>query len=696
MDSISRGSSPRRGASPQDSYNSLLRKPLPYLQVAEAAIAIDANCTLERLTALLDAGDRTPDQHAADVAAVVEELIADRLLVRSDPELFATPDDAQLHRSEGLARVIERPMQLGPPLRDIYTDAHAETMRQILRRLEVKVPTRKADIVEAIVTRLGDPDFVRSVVKTAPATTQEILLTIARGEDATDSTLVRGGRAGFDYDRYRQEQAARSWAVEHGLMVGGYYSFTAVMPCEVAVALLGPDARVPFTPMEPPLLVRPLAPDLVAGYSAAAATEFADHALAILDRVARHPLTQLKAGGVGVRELSKIAKITMSEPATARMVLELAAAAGLLDSSQGLVKVSSIFAAWRDSDPSGRLVTLLRAWWRFSGSATRATADDGSALAVLAGNQGCAMCLAAKSAVAGVLADVAGGVTAAQVAARARWRAPFAHLGWEPTADDLDGTGGGGTAGGGAADEPFALLWGELTMLGLVADGAMSPLGHAVAVADWELAGELLAVAMPPAVDRALFGADLTAYVTGAPTSAVSALLDSAADREGRGGAVAWRFSPGSVRRALDAGSTADSLLAALCGIADGELPQPLTYLVNEIGQRHGSLLVSDAVSVIRSDDAALLVQVVADRKLKGLGLRSVAPTVVVSEVESDALLAALREAGYLPMPEPGVTPGGAGSSGRGAKAARASGPGSQQAGGRAARPAAPRRRRRR
>ena len=230
------------------------------------------------------------------------------------------------------------------------------------------------------------------------------------------------------------------------------------------------------------------------------------------------------------------------------------------------------------------------------------------------------------------------------------------------------------------ADEPFILLVREFTTLGLVADDALSPLGRAVAVEDWALAAEVLAAAMPPAVDRALFGADLTAYVTGAPTSAVSALLDSAADREGRGGAVAWRFSPASVRRAMDAGATADSLLGALSGIAEGELPQ-----------RHGSLLVSGAVSVIRSEDAALLEQVVADRNLKGLGLRSVAPTVVASDEDSDALLTALRAAGYLPMPEPGSTAAGSGAAGGKAKAAR-----SQGTGTRAARPAAPRRRRRR
>lgn len=93
-------------------------------------------------------------------------------------------------------------------------------------------------------------------------------------------------------------------------------------------------------------------------------------------------------------------------------------------------------------------------------------------------------------------------------------------------------------------------------------------------------------------------------------------------------------------------------MLADLAAIAEGDLPQPLTYLIDEVGHRHGSLLVSAAVSIIRSDDTALLAQVVADRKLKALGLRQAGPTVVASHTEPDDLLAALRTAGYLPMPE--------------------------------------------
>ena len=75
----------------------------------------------------------------------------------------------------------------------------------------------------------------------------------------------------------------------------------------------------------------------------------------------------------------------------------------------------------------------------------------------------------------------------------------------------------------------------------------------------------------------AKFGSDLTVLVAGSPAAAVAGLLDSCADRESRGAAVIWRFSPASVRRAFDEGTAATELVGALQAIAETELPQPLT-----------------------------------------------------------------------------------------------------------------------
>lgn len=180
-------------------------------------------------------------------------------------------------------------------------------MKSVLRHLGLKAPTRKAESVEVALQRLGDPDFVRNVLTTAPQPIRDELLAEAQGV-AVDDDLHP-----FNSTRYRFKQEVRSWASQRGLVFGGYYGHTLEMPSEIRLALLGPDARAPFSPVEPAAIVRPVDAERLAGYSAAAATDFADHALAIVDRISSVPLPRLKSGGVGVRELTKLSKATQSD-----------------------------------------------------------------------------------------------------------------------------------------------------------------------------------------------------------------------------------------------------------------------------------------------------------------------------------------------------------------------------------------------
>ncbi|MEI5099061.1 helicase-associated domain-containing protein [Streptomyces sp. PmtG] len=192
----------------------------------------------------------------------------------------------------------------------------------------------------------------------------------------------------------------------------------------------------------------------------------------------------------------------------------------------------------------------------------------------------------------------------------------------------------------------------EAELLGLLARGTLSPIGAALFDDD----GEALAVAcrrlLPAATETARFGADLTAVVTGAPSARLAALLDSVADREVGGTASVWRFGPGTIHRALDAGQTPDAIAAELTAVAVGPLPQPLSYLIQDTARGHGRMRVAPAACVIHGEEPALLAELAAHRKLAELGLRQLAPTVLVSRVSPDKTLAALRAAGYAPVAE--------------------------------------------
>ncbi|MEU6329541.1 helicase-associated domain-containing protein [Streptomyces sp. NPDC047049] len=192
----------------------------------------------------------------------------------------------------------------------------------------------------------------------------------------------------------------------------------------------------------------------------------------------------------------------------------------------------------------------------------------------------------------------------------------------------------------------------EAACLGLVAHGTLTPLGRAL-LADPRSLDEPLGDLLPPLLEQAHFQADLTAVVPGRPTAALQALLTAAADRESEGHAVTWRFTPRSVRRALDAGHRAETLLDDLARASTtGTLPQPLGYLVRNAARSHGRMRVLSAACCIRSDDEALVDELAAHRDLRDLGLRGIAPTVLVSSRPPAATLDALRAAGYAPALE--------------------------------------------
>jgi hypothetical protein len=221
----------------------------------------------------------------------------------------------------------------------------------------------------------------------------------------------------------------------------------------------------------------------------------------------------------------------------------------------------------------------------------------------------------------------------ASLAARVGWRRPLAaSLFTDPVA-------------------VVAATWREAGLLGATGRGAVSALGRAMI--DGDAVADVAAALLPARTTEAIFQADLTVVVAGSPDPAVTALLDTAADRESRGAATTWRISADSVRRALDSGRTPTSLLGALRAVAvGGVLPQPLEYLVNDVARRHGAVRVRAVGCVLRADDPTAVAEILSTKALASLGLVALAPTVLASTADAARTLAALRAAGFAPMAE--------------------------------------------
>ncbi len=576
-------------------------QPLPSWQLVEAALALGGRPTSSELAALL--ADADPES----LERIVDSLHELAVLTR---------DGGHLQLPDTLRRVFPAPLGLGEPLADLLAHLTADTMRAIARNLGLARPKTRQDAELALLAFFADPANIERVVAGEPDAVRTLLLETRTEPD---------DRYYDDPQAYRVRQAALHRATTVGLVIDVSYGYDWRIPLEVTRALRGPDYRAPFDVAPPPVPTRPAADR--AGDSAAAATDLLATLLAVLDHLARHPLKALKTGGVGARELTKLAKtLGASEPAV-RLVLELSAALDLLDLLGPDVTVNERFGEWRDASPDEQFAAAAEAWWTLGYLPSRARDDDDKPQrALVAVGQRCELCVMARHAMVDVLTELDAVTDIAALTARVAWHRPAAHL-----------------------DRPDD-QWREAELLGVVAGGAVTALGRALHDGD-DLAPIAKAL-LPAAAHHATFGSDLTVFVAGSPAARVSAVLDSAADREGRGGAITWRFTPGSVRRAFDDGATAEALLAELAAVSHAELPQPLRYLVADVARQHGTLRLTAATSVIRSDDAALLALVAADRKLAKHGLRLLAPTVLSADVPVATLLAALRASGYFPVIE--------------------------------------------
>jgi hypothetical protein len=591
---------------------------LPCLQVAEAAQALGDGCTRASLAELLD-GDSDGDGggHRDAVGRIIDELITNAVLAADGPDRLCVP--------AAFAEIFPSPLGLGEPLVVLLSGRPVDEMRRIQTVLGIEKQKNRADTVAALLAYLGNPDAVRSVVADAPPEVVQYLTALATGAPRPEAD-------DYDPQRYRVQKSAIEWAGERGLLMGARWEYDWQMPAEVARALRGVTYRAPFNPDRPDVATRPVDLERVERDSAAAATLFADHLLAVLDYIARAPLASVKAGGVGARELARLAKATGTDEVVLRLVLELADELSLLTRSDSAIVVSDEFGAWRDLDPPDRFAAVLAAWWTLGMTPTETRDSDGKTLRALARPGECAGCRAARASLLTALADLDQASSCVDVARAALWQRPLVHV----VAQD--------------EHAPLATVWREAELLGLIADDTLGDLGRAVHAGNATALVKYAAALLPHSADHATFGSDLTAYVVGAPSARLSDLLDSAADRESRGGAITWRFSPTSVRRAFDDGTTGEALTAKLGEIATGPLPQPLRFLIGDVARRHGNLRLGTATTCIQSEDAALLAEVAADRKLAKLGLRLLAPTVLVSEAPVARLLAALRAAGYFPV----------------------------------------------
>ncbi|EID54899.1 hypothetical protein SacxiDRAFT_2679 [Saccharomonospora xinjiangensis XJ-54] len=411
---------------------------------------------------------------------------------------------------------------------------------------------------------------------------------------------------------------------------------TVELPREVGIALRGGVVFGAGALNEPELPLNRHEQSDVDAAAAGEAMELLRHAEALLRSWSEQPPPVLKSGGLGVRELRRLARGLDIDERRATLLVELVVGAGLAAADENTSPEwvpTTLTDSWLAMPPSGRWLTLAQAWLdlpRMPGLAGGRDARD-KVVVPLSEELRRPLAPTIRRRALSTLAELphGAGVTADDLVALLTWRAP--------------------RKGGRTRDAAVRDVLTESNALGIVALGALSTAGGSLLDGEAHGAAAAMAEALPRPVDHILVQADLTVVAPGPLEPDLAARIEAVADIESAGHATMYRVSETSVRRALDSGRTADELHELFRTRSRTPVPQSLSYLIDDVARRHGRLRGGVAASFLRCDDEVLLAEVLRTQAASELELRRIAPTVVVSPYPLAEVLDVLRAAGFTP-----------------------------------------------
>ncbi|SNQ47546.1 Helicase conserved C-terminal domain [Frankia canadensis] len=612
-------------------------------EVLEALTLLPGGVSLDRLATLCG----VDGEAVAGLAAVVDRL----------RELGLVWGDGDGLRVVGMVvdLVGSRPLGLGRPVRECLGAYRQNQLARIAGVLGEPVAAR-AELIETLGRRFDDPAAVRGWLDDCSPRARALLDRLAAGPalgtsaEAGRVPVLAGARGPVE------ELLAR------GLVIG-IDEETVELPREVGLAARGERPAGPLHPRPPALTGTEIGVPAADGAAALAAGTVVRWVATILDAWGAAPVTPLRTGGLSVRDLRAAARLLDTDERTAAFVVELAAAAGLVDATAGVdvqYMPTATYDRWGTELVPARWAALVEGWLRAPVASWLVGERDerGRQIAAMSLDVRRPAAVEVRAEVLRALAAAPPGVAPDDASLRAllAWRSP--RRSGSLLAAMIDGT------------------LAEAELLGLIGRGAPTTVGRLLAArleaeradparlagspsrpsgGDAALCAQLadaLAPLLPAPVEELLLQADLTAVAPGPLTPTAAARVARMADVESTGAATVYRFSEDSLRRALDSGLTAEEIHAELDRLARTGVPQGLSYLIDDTARRHGRLRAGPAASYLRCDDTALLAEVVASRRTQALGLRRIAPTIVISPLPTAEVLVGLRDAGYSPVAE--------------------------------------------
>jgi hypothetical protein len=414
-------------------------------------------------------------------------------------------------------------------------------------------------------------------------------------------------------------------------------SQTVIIPREVAWRLRGGRFNAQPIAAEAPVITgRRRSPDLVDRAAAGAAFALLHDIELVAARIESVPHKLLRGGGLASRDVTTLAQHLGADPAYAAFVIECAAAARLVATARTAVLLPTPdYDQWLGRDAATRWRLVAEAWL----AADRFFARSGETGSHPLGQEAYAPSAAAlRLTVLRLVATAEPGTVLDldQLADAAAWHRP--RLGQGPL----------------TAKELVQWTCREAFWLGLAALDAVSSFATVPLQPGQPMSTELIEL-FPSPVTHFVIQTDLTAITPGPLEHSVAAELRMLADQESRGGGGVYRFSASSLQRAFDLGWSETDIQLWLEKHSTTDVPQALRYLVGDVARRHGSIRVGPAGCYVQLADQAQVAALLAHPAARELGLRAVAPGVLVAAVDEEELVPLLRDLGHSPAVENGA-----------------------------------------
>lgn len=676
------------------------------LQTAEALAVAPDPAPYTTLLALLT-GDEGAEGtlHAGTAMGEVDVALPRALgVLRGQALVWGDDDRLRLVRTarELLAPSPTRPSPtgLGPTVAEATAGMSPGRLQEILAAAGLPTTHDPVSAVAALTSLFTDRSRMAALLDTAPSEALTVLDRLVWGPPYGEVTA--------------NPTPPVRWLRDRGLLLPASPR-TVVLPREAALHLRGGRAHRAPEPVPPAVRPAATAsmtegrPQVVDSTAAGQAYTALSTVEDLLKDWHEGGPAVLRSGGLSVRDLKRTAAALDTTEQMAAFWLELAYAAGLLAAdgeADERYAPTPAYDDWLTLPAAERWARLAAAWLTATRTAGLIGGQDtkGRTLSALGPDLDRSAAIEVRRRVLNLLASLPAGTAPdpESVLARLRWERPLRGTGTQAL---YTNTNAARNAAGVPTDLRSRIATWTLTeaeVLGVTGRGALSTHGRALLgpAGDGELTtgnGELttvstgtpsateaaarltaapglgaarstvpepggpdaqaasadaLAPLLPEPLDHILLQADLTAVAPGPLQRPLAETLAVLADVESKGGATVYRFTPASVRRALDAGKSASDLHTFLATHSRTPVPQPLSYLIDDVARRHGHLRIGAASAYVRCDDDAMLGEILADKRSQGLRLRRLAPTVLAAQADPATLLEGLRTMGYAPAAE--------------------------------------------